>query len=195
MIAYLDVETVAPSYDGDDFPPLPYHEVVCVSVLYVGSGREEMVTHMGRTEHGEGILLDELGASLESMDQLVTWNGRRFDIPVLALRAAHYECETWRWLRAPAQRAWDARTYRYGGWHCDLMDWWSDYGASSPMGLDDVARALGRPGKSGHGSQVADMVTQGRWDDIRTYCEQDVRTLRAVADASRALGLRLRGES
>jgi 3'-5' exonuclease len=57
-------------------------------------------------------------------------------------------------------------------WHCDLMEQLSDYRACASMSLDDVALALGRPGKiGGHGSEVEAMVRRGEIDDVRAYCE------------------------
>jgi len=61
---------------------------------------------------------------------------------------------------------WDTYPQRYSpDWHCDLMEQMSDYRACTNMGLDDVAHALGLPGKiGGHGSEVEGMVERGELD-------------------------------
>src|SRR3954466_4586387 len=66
-------------------------------------------------------------------------------------------------------------------WHCDLMEQLSDYRASASMKLDDVALALGLPGKiGGHGSEVEAMVRRGEIDKVRAYCECDCLNLFAL---------------
>src|SRR4051794_11667901 len=58
------------------------------------------------------------------------------------------------------------------------MEQFSDYGACANMGLDDMARAIGLPGKLGtHGSEVDAMVKRGEIAKVRDYCESDVLNL------------------
>ena len=110
---------------------------------------------------------------------LVTWNGRSFDLPVLAMRALHLGVP-WGWY-------YDSRDIRYRystEGHNDLMDFLSDYGACRSMKLDDVARLVGLPGKDvpgeDHfdGSMVAGVVAEGdvpaNKKKIARYCLQDV---------------------
>jgi predicted PolB exonuclease-like 3'-5' exonuclease len=110
----------------------------------------------------------------ENPATLVTWNGRTFDLPVLAMRALHHGIP-WRWYYHER----DVR-YRYtDAGHCDLMDFLSDYGASRQMKLGDAARLIGLPGKADmDGSKVADIVAQGpvmgNMDKVGRYCLQDV---------------------
>jgi predicted PolB exonuclease-like 3'-5' exonuclease len=66
-------------------------------------------------------------------------------------------------------------------WHCDLMEQLSDYKSCASMGMDDVAVALGLPGKiGGHGSEVEGMVERGEVEKVRAYCEGDVLNLFAL---------------
>ena len=104
---------------------------------------------------------------------LVTWNGRTFDLPVLAVRALHHGVP-WGWY-------YDSRDLRYrysAEGHLDLMDFWSDYGACRPMKLGDAARLVGLPGKTDmDGSKVAGVVAEdsGGKEEISVarYCLQD----------------------
>jgi predicted PolB exonuclease-like 3'-5' exonuclease len=104
---------------------------------------------------------------------LVTWNGRTFDLPVLAMRALKLGIP-WGWYYKDK-----SVRYRYSDeGHCDLMDVLSDYGAARQMKLGDAARLMGLPGKTGmDGSKVADVVAQGpsasHEADIARYCLQD----------------------
>jgi predicted PolB exonuclease-like 3'-5' exonuclease len=55
------------------------------------------------------------------------------------------------------------------------MEMLSDYRAAPQHGLDEIATAIGLPGKiGGHGSEVEAMVTEGRLGQVRAYCESDV---------------------
>jgi predicted PolB exonuclease-like 3'-5' exonuclease len=78
---------------------------------------------------------------------------------------------------------WDGYAQRYAqryalDWHCDLMDQLSDHGACRNLALQDVAVALGLPGKiGGHGAEVAAMVGRGELEQVRAYCEADCLNL------------------
>jgi predicted PolB exonuclease-like 3'-5' exonuclease len=76
----------------------------------------------------------------------------------------------------------ESYSYRYApDWHCDLMDQLSDYKASPAMKLDDMAAAIGLPGKiGGHGSEVESMVERGDMEGVRAYCECDCLNLFAL---------------
>ena len=63
-------------------------------------------------------------------------------------------------------------------WHCDLMEQLSDYKACAAMKLEEMALALGLPGKiGGHGSEVEAMVRRGELEKVRAYCEVDCLNL------------------
>ena len=58
------------------------------------------------------------------------------------------------------------------------MEQISDYGACRNLGLQDVATAIGLPGKiGGQGSEVAAMVARGEIEQVRAYCEADCLNL------------------
>jgi hypothetical protein len=104
----------------------------------------------------ERFLLEEFGRE-QSRDEatLVTWNGRTFDLPVINVRSFLHglPCE-WYYKER------DVR-YRYTeAAHCDLMDFFSDFGAARPMKLGDAAKLVGLPGKFGDvtGENVAAIV-------------------------------------
>jgi predicted PolB exonuclease-like 3'-5' exonuclease len=112
--------------------------------------------------------------------RVVTWNGRGFDLPVLRLRALLHGLSAATWFRSGGR--YEGYHHRYSeDWHCDLMEVLADHGASARMGLDDMAHALGLPGKiGGHGSEVAGLVERGEIDQVRAYCEGDCANLFAL---------------
>jgi hypothetical protein len=106
--------------------------------------------------------------------QLVSWNGRGFDLPVLNLRALKH--------KIPFPWYYEERDVRYRyteAGHCDLMDMLGDYGAARNMKLGDVCKLIGLPGKVGdvRGGSVAEIVAQGdvlaNMDRVKRYCAQD----------------------
>lgn len=74
---------------------------------------------------------------------LVTWNGRGFDLPVLMMRSLRHRLACGWYYGNREMR------YRFSPeGHCDLMDFLSDYGSARFMKLGDVARSIGLPGKT-----------------------------------------------
>ena len=102
--------------------------------------------------------------------ELVTWNGRAFDLPVLLLRSLRYGI-----AHAWYYRGKDAR-YRYSELgHCDLADAMGDFGAARSLGLDGMAKLVGLPGKFGDidGAGVREAFAAGRQQEIASYCMAD----------------------
>lgn len=107
---------------------------------------------------------------------LVTFNGRGYDLPVLELAAYRYGLSLPKWFNVDA-RAYDQSRNRYNiEKHLDLMDLFSNFGASRITGgLNLLANLIGKPGKTGvEGSQVQDMYERGEVQAINDYCRSDV---------------------
>jgi 3'-5' exonuclease len=108
--------------------------------------------------------------------QIVSWNGRGFDLPVLVSRGLiHGVSAACFWDNGN-----DNKDFRYSNYvnrfherHVDLMDVLALYGGrGSP--LDDLARLSGFPGKLGmKGNAVWDSFRAGEIAAIRNYCEAD----------------------
>ncbi|HEX4406171.1 MAG TPA: ribonuclease H-like domain-containing protein, partial [Polyangia bacterium] len=101
---------------------------------------------------------------------LVTWNGRGFDLPVLALRGLRFGLNFNWYYRGEGYR------YRFSEeGHLDLGDVLSDHGAARMTSLDGAARLIGLPGKDGiDGSQVEGLFHAGQIESLRNYCLSDV---------------------
>ncbi|MFT7669573.1 MAG: hypothetical protein ACI8X5_002278 [Planctomycetota bacterium] len=101
--------------------------------------------------------------------QLVTYNGRGYDGPVITVRSAQLGIAPSRNL-VPDRHATDD--------HCDLMDAFSFFGATRDRyTLDYWCHRFGvaSPKSSIDGSQVGAAYLDGRIEEIGAYCLRDVR--------------------
>lgn len=188
--AILDIETVpdrelydperdAPKRESrgeateELFPPPWAHRVVVVAILWLGPDhafRKLGTVGLGSTDEPK-ILRDLAGFLDKEHPALVTFNGRRFDLPVLALRSLRHGVPA-------AWFFWNGNAYRQryrADLHADLCEELSDYGSVRRSKLDAVARLVGLPGKFGiDGSQVESAVARGEIEEVRAYCQADV---------------------
>jgi predicted PolB exonuclease-like 3'-5' exonuclease len=108
--------------------------------------------------------------------QLVSFNGRSFDVPVLKYRAIAHGLSCPRWFNQGDK--WSNYDARYSQeYHLDLLEVLSDHGASARCSMDEVAAAFGVPGKlDTAGDNVREMFETDQTEAIRDYCETDVIT-------------------
>ncbi len=157
----------------DPFPPPWAHQVLVAGVLWLGpdhSFRKLGLVGQGTTD--EERILRDMGKFLdEHHPVLVTYNGRRFDLPVLALRSMRHGIPAaWYFHRGNAYR----QRYRSDA-HVDLCEELSDHGSVRRPKLDDAVRLIGLPGKLGvDGSWVDSMAARGDIAAVQKYCLTDV---------------------
>jgi 3'-5' exonuclease len=180
----IDIETVpdtarwrrpeSPEGVGAPFPPTWAHRVIAIGGLWLD--RDYRLTRLGVIAEDvagsdERALLLELSRLVgASRPQLVTYNGRAFDLPVIALRALCHGVPLGWYYEDRAVRD----RYREDG-HLDLCDWLADHGATRSGSLDALARLIGLPGKTGvDGSQVEGLFRSGQLATIQRYCLADV---------------------
>lgn len=180
----LDIETVPDPdlvWDAavDGFAPPPFHQVVALGVLWLDADHQlQKLGAFGGEEDAppdESKVLQEFSEFIgKRHPTMVTFNGRRFDLPVLANRMLKHG------VPFPAYYAGrsggpDYR-YRYSDeGHMDLADVMTDYGASRMPSLTALAQLIGMPGKMDvDGSKVQSMFEHGRHAEIRDYCLHDV---------------------
>ncbi|HEX2570984.1 MAG TPA: ribonuclease H-like domain-containing protein [Polyangia bacterium] len=173
----LDLETVIdaelytppalPEGEAPPFPPLYAHRPILVGVLWfdgdLGPRRLGFIGD-GRDEPG---MLAEFAHELDAeRPYIVSYNGRGFDLPVLALRCLRHGIPL-----AYLAGGGEARQVASGAPHLDLCELLGGRG----LGLDAAARLIGLPGKQGmDGSQVAELHARGDWAALRRYCLSDV---------------------
>jgi hypothetical protein len=126
----------------------------------------------------ERELLERFVGEMRDLITLVTWNGRQFDLPVLALRSLRHKLAAGWYYKGKDVR------YRYSAeGHLDLMDHLGDFGATRFMRMGDIARLCGLPGKTDmSGDQVAPLHARALADPsvdaelrrrVARYCLQD----------------------
>lgn len=174
----LDIETVldpelpiAESSEAERLPAPPHHEVVAIGVLWLDS--DYAVRRIGIVGEGKSeaeALGDFTRFVEERRPDMVTFNGRGFDLPVIAARCLRHGLSFKHYYRARDVR------YRFSAeGHLDVMDYLADFGAAKPAKLDIVAKLCGMPGKVGiDGKDVGPMVHAGRIEEVRNYCLCDV---------------------
>lgn len=173
----LDIETVLdpnlpllePTHEG--LPPPPHHEIVCIGVLWLDGDYEVKRLGIIAEDKEEGEVLADFARFLERhRPTLVTFNGRSFDMPVIATRCLEYGQPLVHYYRDRDVR------YRFSPeGHLDLMDFLSDFGAAKRARLDVVAKICGMPGKVGvDGKDVGPLIHAGRLPEVRNYCLCDV---------------------
>ena len=157
-----------------DFFPLTLHLPISIAIGNVGDDYVlRGVESLALGDYSEEKLVREFWSRAERFaGTLVTFNGRRFDIPVLELAAlrhgitapAHFGDESLARNRYSAER------------HFDLYDYLTNFGAVSLTGgMDLLLKMLGMPGKTGmDGSMVQEYFENGRLDEIHQYCRNDV---------------------
>ncbi|MES1965526.1 3'-5' exonuclease [Psychrobacter sp. AH5] len=165
---------------GHDFMRLPLQRIVCISALYIKDGQFSLFSLSADKFSEEQILTKFFRAfnDIEKLPQLISWNGSGFDIPVLIYRAMQYDL-TAPWLFEEGERIKNMRfnnyVNRFQTRHLDLMDRFSQYGASRREAMDVVASLYGLPGKTDvDGSMVGQLVSDEEWQTLSIYCESDV---------------------
>jgi len=165
-------------------------QVVCIAMLNVETQRgqvlftaeefEEETEAAGPVEFvpcvDEVELLTAFWDVAKHYDNIVTFNGRGFDIPFLYLRSAL--------LNVPITRK-DWLGYRYSTEpHCDLAEQLTFYGVSGRDGaarrfnLDFYCKAFGIESPKSHGVTGADvnqLMAEMRYREIAEYCLRDVK--------------------
>lgn len=175
----LDIETIPDTeamqrigYEpGEGFPAWPLHALACVSLLTVerqgGEGLGFRIETFSRVDMGERGIVAEVERELETAQEVITFNGRGFDVPVLLARAALTG------ERTPSI----ARLYARNrpGYHADLLDEVTANRSAPRVTLAQLCAAFAIPVKlEAAGDGVAELAAAGGWDRIARYCETDV---------------------
>lgn len=174
----LDIETVldaelpiAESSEAERLPAPPHHKIVVIGALLFDSAYAvQRVGVLGEGKDEPAMLVDFAKFLEERKPDLVSFNGRGFDLPVIAARCLRHGVPLRHYYRARDVR------YRFSPeGHLDLMDFIADFGAAKSAKLDIVAKLCGMPGKVGvDGKDVGPMVHAGRIKEVREYCLCDV---------------------
>jgi 3'-5' exonuclease len=167
---------------GGDFFQLTLHIPISIAIGNVGSDYAlTSIETLAVNDYSEEKLAREFWSRAERFDgTLVSFNGSRFDIPVLELAALRYGIAarnhfarglTEGLYRVALERLTNG-IYR----HFDLHDFIGSHGAFALTGgLDLLLKLIGMPGKTTmDGSRVQEAFEAGRIDEIHRYCRDDV---------------------
>lgn len=160
------------SNGASDFLP-PHLQRVLVISCVLRNDEGLRVFSIGEPEVAEAAAIQRFFDGVNKyVPQLVSWNGRGFDLPVLVNRGlAHGVTAACFWETAEAK--FNNYINRFHERHCDLMDVLALYGGRGAP-LDELARLAGFPGKLGvGGAAVWESFLAGELDAIRNYCEAD----------------------
>jgi hypothetical protein len=170
--------------DGkNSFLRQPFHKVVAISFLQADIIRDDGSERYVLNEIRSGGEIDSLEEDLikgffsflkKQPPRIVSFNGKNFDLPVLKYRAMKYGIAA-PWLYKMGDK-WNNYNQKFSiDWHCDLIDAFSDYGASARVKMNEICSILNLPGKLGiDGSMVTDFYDSKKLQEIRDYCETDV---------------------
>jgi hypothetical protein len=122
----------------------------------------------------EKEILEKFWDLVKTYQQIITFNGRSFDIPYLMMRSAINKVRTTR----------NFMSYRYSSKeHCDLMDQFTFYGASRKFTLDFYAKSFGLKSSKDEGidgSMVGQMYQDKKYLDVADYCARDLKTTKEL---------------
>lgn len=125
--------------------------ICCVWVSWQG-GKEGRYRLFGKNE------IERIVEVLERADQVVSFNGKHFDDPLLsAIYGQKLKLKQ----------------------HIDIMQVLAEK-LGHKVGQEQVARATLGEGKTGHGKFAPTLFKEGRWGELCTYCQDDVRLLKSL---------------
>ena len=161
-------EEIARNQSG--FLPPMYHRMVSWVGLWIeNSGKPAQKCSWNGENELDG--LNELFNTLLTYKDfgLIHHNGRGFDLPLLTYRAMKYN------LQMPLRLNHHDIRYRFSKVNIDLMDEFSNYGASTYPKLKHLGQLIGVPFKqTAEGNEVLEMFRRGELQQIEHYCYEDV---------------------
>lgn len=152
------------------FLPPMFHRMVCWVGLWIDAGGNPV-------QQEQWVGEDEKGGLLALFDTLRTYkdfglihhNGRGFDLPVITYRSMRHG------LQMPLRLSSHDIRYRFSNHNVDLMDEFSNYGASSFPKLKQLGVLVNIPFKqTSEGDKVSELFGAGELEKIQTYCHEDV---------------------
>jgi predicted PolB exonuclease-like 3'-5' exonuclease len=159
---------------GGDFFPLTLHVPVSIAVGDVGADHVlRSVQSLSATDYSEERLVREFWKRLECFPGcLVSFNGRRFDLPVLELAAMRWGISAPRYFGSEDS----PRSGQSPERHLDLYEYLTNCGEVGLRGgMDLLLKMIGLPGKLAmNGAMVQEYFEAGRLEEIHRYCRSDV---------------------
>jgi len=140
-------------------------------VYYESNVSEEWVNEEKNISYkglSEKEMIQSFWRIVDFTDQVITFNGRNFDIPFLMMRSAMLEIRPTKNLMG---KRFDSSN------HIDLLEQFTFYGVTRKFNLDFYCHAFGvasPKAKGVSGMEVKNLYEAGRIKDIAVYCAEDV---------------------
>jgi predicted PolB exonuclease-like 3'-5' exonuclease len=160
---------------GSDFIPVAFQYPIAACVLRVAADFQiQAITCLDAPQFRPRKIVEQFWAGVSHYRarhgagmQLVTFNGRGFDLPLMEMAAFRYG------VTAHDHFAMSRRRPDTG--HLDLIEWISNYGAFRLAGgLNSLSKLLGKPGKlEVRGEKVYPIFLEGKLQAINDYCMFD----------------------
>lgn len=156
--------------NSSGFLPPMYHKMISWVGLWIennGMPKQKVAWHGTDEKEGLEKIFDTLSTYKDF--GLVHHNGRGFDLPLLTYRALKHS------LQMPKRLNHYDIKYRYSNDNVDLLDEFSNYGASSWPKLKHLGYLIDIPFKqTGEGNEVLKMFREDKLAEIEHYCYEDV---------------------
>jgi len=149
-------------YDIDKNKSFVYYESAEADEWF---SEDEQIHYKGLTEVE---MLKSFWKIIKVTDQVVTFNGRNFDLPFLMLRSAMLKVKPSKNL---IKSRYDTKS------HIDLLEQFTFYGLTRKFNLDFYCNAFGIESpktKEISGMEVKNLYEAGRLKDIAIYCSRDI---------------------
>ncbi len=159
------------------FIPATFHLPISVAVVAIeANGAIAHIGTLDRPHFRPHRITDQFWRLWKKYNfpQFVTFNGRGFDLPVMELCAYRYGVNAKEWFDSNGPSYSQPRN-RYSHSHFDLMDFFTNFGATRfNGGLNLAATLIGKPGKlDTKGSMVQDLYEAKDLIRIDDYCVCD----------------------
>ncbi len=155
--------------NSSGFLPPMYHRMIAWVGLWIennGMPKQRASWHGEDEKEGLEALFDTISTYKDF--GLIHHNGRGFDLPLLTYRAMKHG------LQLPNRLSHYEIKYRYSDHNVDLLDEFSNYGASSWPKLKHLGYLIDIPvKKTGEGNEVLEMYRRGELEQIEHYCQCD----------------------
>lgn len=152
---------------SDEFAPFPLHQIVCASAFsvtrMVDGEHLYAIESFSRRTHSEAGIIASVEAAVADANVVFTFNGIRFDLPVLAIRAMVHEVHVPRLI--------DLQNRSRVGRHADLFE--QVKRDAAPVSLRQLCSPFLIPVKQTPAACVAELVADGDWTKLESYCETD----------------------
>lgn len=161
-----------PEFDYDYFASIhgDFGKIICISLGYIG---EDEGIHL-KSLYGEDerkILTDFNDVIGNHHGIFIHYNGLNFDVPFILQRMAHHR------IKPASRRFADLRRFSEDP-HFDVMMQYYNWDMQKvlPLGILAELHGIPSPKQELSGAGVFQAYQQGKWNEIKKYCEFDTAT-------------------